>query len=117
MSDYRKGLGWMFDIGFIDHLYTQLVTTSNYNAIANLHTLQITRTHAKPSQSAFTTLFVVTDFKNGYSSPSVLMSLLSGEYRKPEVNSKLCPVYNISARTNRNYSSSAVACLYVAGII
>jgi hypothetical protein len=30
------------DIGFIDHLYTQVVTKSNYSAIANLHTLQIT---------------------------------------------------------------------------
>jgi hypothetical protein len=27
---------------FIDHLYTQLGTTSNYNAIPNLTTLQIT---------------------------------------------------------------------------
>jgi hypothetical protein len=29
-------------IGFIDHLYTQPVTTNNYRAIANFHTLQFT---------------------------------------------------------------------------
>jgi hypothetical protein len=38
-------IGWLltgFGIGivFIDHLYTRLRTTSNYSAIANLHTLQ-----------------------------------------------------------------------------
>jgi hypothetical protein len=29
-------------VGFIAHLYTQLVTTSNYSAIDNSHTLQFT---------------------------------------------------------------------------
>jgi hypothetical protein len=38
-------------IGFIDHFSTRLVTTFNYSAIANLHTLQITIVHAKYSQS------------------------------------------------------------------
>jgi hypothetical protein len=33
-------------IGFIDHLYTPLGITSNYSAIANLHTLQFTVTPA-----------------------------------------------------------------------
>jgi hypothetical protein len=33
------------DIGFIDHLYTKLVTTGNYRAMANLHNLQFTVTH------------------------------------------------------------------------
>jgi hypothetical protein len=32
---------------FIDHLYTQVGTTSNYSAIANLHTLQIATEPAK----------------------------------------------------------------------
>jgi hypothetical protein len=31
-------------IGFIDTLYTQLGTTGNYSATANLHTLQFTAT-------------------------------------------------------------------------
>jgi hypothetical protein len=34
----------------MDHL--QIVTTSNYNAVANLHTLQITIADAKHFQSA-----------------------------------------------------------------
>jgi hypothetical protein len=33
------------DIGFIAHLYTQLVITSNYSAIINFHTLQFTVTN------------------------------------------------------------------------
>jgi hypothetical protein len=37
------GFGW--DFRFIDHLCTQLVITLNYSAIADLHTLQITRAH------------------------------------------------------------------------
>jgi hypothetical protein len=47
--------------GFLDHLYTQIVTTCNYSVIANLHNLQITRAHAKSSQSAFTSRFLVTE--------------------------------------------------------
>jgi hypothetical protein len=37
---------------FIDHLYTQLVGTSNYNAIANLDSLEITTEPAKPAVSS-----------------------------------------------------------------
>jgi hypothetical protein len=33
--------------GFINHLHTPLETTSNYSAIANLHTLKITTAPAK----------------------------------------------------------------------
>jgi hypothetical protein len=43
-GDYRRVLDWM--IGFIDTLYTPLGTTDNYSAIADLHTLQFTVTHA-----------------------------------------------------------------------
>jgi hypothetical protein len=39
-------------IGFIDTLYIPLVTASNYSAIADLHTLQFTVTHALGSQSS-----------------------------------------------------------------
>jgi hypothetical protein len=38
------------EIGFIDHLH--VVNASNYNAIANFHTLQTTTAHAKPFHSA-----------------------------------------------------------------
>jgi hypothetical protein len=48
-----------------DRLYTQLVTASNYRAIANLHTLKFTRAQAKSSQSAITSRFLATDLNNG----------------------------------------------------
>jgi hypothetical protein len=40
-------------IGFIEHL--QNVTTINYSAIANSHTLQFTRARTKSSQSVVST--------------------------------------------------------------
>jgi hypothetical protein len=43
--DYRPG--FVLDIRFIDHLNTRLATTLNYSAIANFHTLQITRAQVK----------------------------------------------------------------------
>jgi hypothetical protein len=39
MCDYSRGFG--LDIGRIDHLYTQLGTTSTYGSTANLHSLKI----------------------------------------------------------------------------
>jgi hypothetical protein len=53
-------------IGFTDHL--QIVTTSNYSAMANLHTLQITRARTKSSQSAvFTSRCLVATSNSGRS--------------------------------------------------
>jgi hypothetical protein len=37
--------------GFIDHLYTLLVTTSNYRTISDLHNSQITTAATKPFPS------------------------------------------------------------------
>jgi hypothetical protein len=65
-------------IRFIDHL--QNVTTCNYSAITDVHNLEIPPAHSKPSQSAFTSRFPVTDLNSGDSLASVLTSLLSGEY-------------------------------------
>jgi hypothetical protein len=62
MSDYRRGFG--LEIRFIDHFNTQLVTTLNYSAIANLHTLQITTAYDKSLQPAVTSHFPVTDRNN-----------------------------------------------------
>jgi hypothetical protein len=60
MRDYRRGFG--LEIGFIDHFNTRLVTTLNYSAVADLHTLQITRGHAKsfPVCNVFPSRFLVT---------------------------------------------------------
>jgi hypothetical protein len=46
VSDSRRGFG--LAIRFIDHLYTRLGTTRNYNSTANLHNSQITTAPAKP---------------------------------------------------------------------
>jgi hypothetical protein len=47
--------------GFIDTLYIQLGITRNYSAIADLHTLQFTITHAL-GFSVFTSRILATDF-------------------------------------------------------
>jgi hypothetical protein len=52
-------------IGFIDTLFTQLGTTGNYTAIANLHTLQFTVTYALGS-SVFTSRILVTDLSQSH---------------------------------------------------
>jgi hypothetical protein len=57
---------------------TRLGTRSTYNAIADCHILQITRAHAKSSQSDFTSRFLVTDLNSGDSSASVLTSFSAG---------------------------------------
>jgi hypothetical protein len=58
MSGSRRGFG--LNIVFIGHF--QVVTTDNYNPIADFHTLRITAAHAKSYQSAFTSRFLATDF-------------------------------------------------------
>jgi hypothetical protein len=80
VCDYRRGFA--LDFGFIDHLYTQLGTTSNYSALANIHHSQITTAHAKyfPARSVFTSSCLVTASNNGYSSASALWSYLNGDY-------------------------------------
>jgi hypothetical protein len=63
---------------FIDHLFTRLGTISTYNNIADLHTLEIIRAHAKSSHSAFTSRFLVKDLNNEDSSASVVTPLSAG---------------------------------------
>jgi hypothetical protein len=99
---------------FIDHLYTRLGTTSNYSAIANLHNSQITRAHAKSSQSAFTSRFLVTDLNSEDSSASVLTSLLSGEYPATEFIAPAIMVIASRHGPQRKHCSSTIACVFVA---
>jgi hypothetical protein len=50
-------MGFGLVIGFIEHL--QIVTTSNYSAIDNLHNLQFTTACTKSPQSAVSSPVVV----------------------------------------------------------
>jgi hypothetical protein len=70
------GGGVGLDIGFIDHLYTRLGTTSNYSATANLHNLQIRAKHF-PACWLFTSRFLVTASNSGDSSASHAQVLYS----------------------------------------
>jgi hypothetical protein len=45
-------MGFGLETGFIYHFNIQLVTTFNYSAIADFHSLQITTAHTKSFQSA-----------------------------------------------------------------
>jgi hypothetical protein len=77
MSDYRRGLDWWLD--FTDHFNTQLVITINYSAIADLLTLQTTKTHAKSFKYAvFISRSLVTASNSGDSAASVHTSLPAG---------------------------------------
>jgi hypothetical protein len=49
--EYSRGFGF-------DHFNTQLMTTLNYSAIADFHTLQITTAYAKSFQSSVSSLVV-----------------------------------------------------------
>jgi hypothetical protein len=74
-------MGFVLEIGFIDHFNIQLVTTLNYSAIADLHNLQITTNkNAKSFQSAAvsTRCVLVTASNSGGSSASALASFHSG---------------------------------------
>jgi hypothetical protein len=59
----RRVLDWMF--GFIDTLFTQLGTTGNYSATADLHTLQFTVTYAL-GFSVFTSHILATHLSESH---------------------------------------------------
>jgi hypothetical protein len=96
MGHYTRVFG--FDIGFIDHM--QVITTNN---------LQITMSFL--AVSVFSKRFLVMTSNNGYSSAFGLKPFLNGgSLPTASLNScARCPPCNISARTNRKHSSSAVA--------
>jgi hypothetical protein len=89
-SDCRRGFGLCIE--FIDHLYTQLGTSSNYSAIANLYTLKITTAHAKsfPACCVFTSRSLVTVSNSGDSSASALKSSIR---RQPYRTDSVAPIF------------------------
>jgi hypothetical protein len=78
--DSRRG--FELDIGLIDHFNAQLIIILNYSVIANFHTLQFIRAHAKcfPVHSVFTSSCLVTAPNNCFTSASALKSFLNGGY-------------------------------------
>jgi hypothetical protein len=109
--DYRRGLGLV--VGFITHSYTQILTTSNYSAIANSHTLQFSAVPTKSSQFALASPVVawwrittmssasVVTFLPAGDSPTTTDSQLKSTHPTPFTN---CPAYNISSRTAQKTS-------------
>jgi hypothetical protein len=125
VCDSRRGFG--LDIGFIDHLYTQLVSTSNYTAIADLSTLQITTADAKsfPDCCVFTSRSLVTTSNSGDSSASALKFSLNSDslpidsllHRFPwtcagnAVHSRMLTVYAGTCLTSRSLAAAVYSCL------
>jgi hypothetical protein len=72
-------MGFGLEIEFTNHFNTQLVTTFNYSAITDLHTLQITTAHAKYFQSVPSPVIPWLMASNSQdSSASMLTSLPAG---------------------------------------
>jgi hypothetical protein len=129
VCDYRRGFGLVN--GYIDHLYTRLGTTSNYNATAKLHNSQMTTAPFKsfPACCIFTSRFLVTASNSGNSSASRAQVL--SERRLPSnclsfprkfpyrTNSVASVVFLITLCTDRventvSNSTAIIACLSVA---
>jgi hypothetical protein len=148
--------GYVLDIGSIDHL--QVISRNNYNTIADFHTTN--HFTLKSSQSAFTSRclvtalnngfflcnvftrpFLVTNFKNGDSSASVVTPLPAGQHSTTELSTPFiasiifkinprhgpCRKHSPSTadhfiayqqsrrRPHRKQRSSVVVCMCVAG--
>jgi hypothetical protein len=83
-------------------LYIQPVTTSNYSAIANSHTLQFTTARTKCSQSAVSSPVVAWWWISTMSSASMLKFLLAGNC--PTTNSllQLSCLYHLGMDSTEN---------------
>jgi hypothetical protein len=86
-------------IGFIGHFNTRLVSTFSNSAIADIHTLQITRAHTKcfPACSVFSSRFPVTASNSGNFSASALTLFLAGHRLTTQLSSQLAPLVTPSS--------------------
>jgi hypothetical protein len=102
--------------GFIEPIYTQLGTTSNYSAIANLHSLKIiaSNTKSSPACSEFTSRFLVTASNSEYSSASALTPFPADHRFTDELRLIFSLAYNITARTTQKHPVSTVLMFVVA---
>jgi hypothetical protein len=107
--------GFGLEIGFIDHFNTRLVTALDYSAFADLPTLEITRAHAKPFQSAvFISRFLVTASNSGHSSTAPNKSSLHRlPYNSFWTFAPTVLLINISTRTPQNTPSIVVLQLFL----
>jgi hypothetical protein len=88
--------GFRLVVGFIEHL--EIVTTSNYSAIANSHTLQFTTARTKPSQSVLS--LPVVAWWRIQQCPLIPCSRTYRLATVPHLTHCFnCPAYNLSART------------------
>jgi hypothetical protein len=73
-------LFFLLETVFIDHFTTRIETTSNYSAITNIHTSQITTIHAKSFLACcvFTSRYLVTALSVEILQLSALKSSLNG---------------------------------------
>jgi hypothetical protein len=69
--------------------YTRDSELQALTTLSLISTVQTTRAHAKSSQFAFTSRFLVTNRSIGVSSASVVTPLLSGEYPTTELTTVL----------------------------
>jgi hypothetical protein len=97
--------GFWLITGFIDHWYTPLGSTINYNATANLHNSQITTAPSKPFPSL---LCLQQPFLVEILRLPALTSLLLGEYPATErfstVNSTITPsLISLPCRARLNW--------------
>jgi hypothetical protein len=113
-SDYRRCMNWVLD------LLTQLGTTSNYSATANLHNSQITTLPAKlfPACSVFTSPSVATA-ANSFPGSGTIFTASLAELNWAKVNSLLQTVLPIKSQhgIHRKHRvskiKSPVVCVFV----
>jgi hypothetical protein len=111
-------MGFRLVNGFIDHLYTQFGTISNYSTIAYLHNSQITTAPSKPFPACcvFISHSLATASNKGESSASCAQVLSS---QPPMQNSTklIAPtvlVVTSRHRPHRKHCSSIAASVFVA---